>query len=86
MRDIIYTTWGPVRGCCGHRHTSLLRAGLCCAADRKRCKDLGRYSDRSVRRLRADMSIWRFTPTQGPGSALSADEAEHLYAEGINAS
>ncbi len=49
-----YTTRGPVRGACGHRHRSLGAAVACAERDRRACAALGggAYSDREV--VRAD--------------------------------
>ena len=46
-----YTTWGNVRGTCGHRHRSLDAAVQCLNADRRVCKSQGGYSDRGVFKL-----------------------------------
>lgn len=45
---MIYTTYGSVRGCCGHNHDSLNDAESCLESDRKWCGSQGGYSDREV--------------------------------------
>lgn len=37
---------GPVRGWCGHVHTSEAAAEKCCADDARGCRRQGGYSDR----------------------------------------
>lgn len=46
-----YTTWGPVRGGCGHVHLTMDAAAECAAKDARKCAAAGGYSDRRVRRL-----------------------------------
>lgn len=46
-----YTTEGPIRGSCGHRHRSREAAERCLDEDRKGCRSQGGYSDRSVKRV-----------------------------------
>jgi len=54
-----YTTWGPVRGECGHRHNSVRAAARCCVLDRRYCeRSRGSYSDRS---------LWRVDTVRGGG-------------------
>lgn len=53
-----YTTWGPVRGGCGHRHRTYATAHRCVARDHAGCaltsSGLTRaYSDREVIAIRA---------------------------------
>jgi len=45
---MIFTTYGSVRGCCGHRHDLLSDARACVAADGGVCASQGGYSDRDV--------------------------------------
>ena len=45
-----YTTRGPVRGSCGHRHITDSGAIRCLIRDRKGCHAQGGYSDRDVYR------------------------------------
>ena len=47
---IAYTTRGPVRGTCGHRHRSIETAAKCVLRDGRDCRSLGggAYSDRRV--------------------------------------
>lgn len=46
--DRIFSTWGPVRGSCGHQHQSLSAAADCLARDQRACQRQRGYSDRSV--------------------------------------
>ena len=50
----IFSTYGSVRGCCGHRHTTLSGAARCLARDRAGCASQGGYSDRSLVLVDAD--------------------------------
>lgn len=43
-----YRCLGPVRGWCGHRHTSLPAAGRCRELDSIGCTIAGGYSDRAI--------------------------------------
>lgn len=43
-----YTTDGPVRGSCGHRHQSEATAARCLEKDRKGCRSQGGFSDRRI--------------------------------------
>ncbi len=45
---MIFTTYGSVRGCCGHKHTSRAAADKCLADDSSGCGSQGGYSDRQV--------------------------------------
>lgn len=46
--NVIFSTYGSVRGCCGHRHETRQAADKCLAKDQAGCKSQGGYSDRSV--------------------------------------
>lgn len=46
IRVIGYTSYGNVRGCCGHRHRSREAAMGCIARDEAGCAKQGGYSDR----------------------------------------
>ncbi|MFO7253447.1 MAG: hypothetical protein DIU60_022110 [Actinomycetes bacterium] len=60
-----YTTWGPVRDCCGHEHDTMDEAEACIAADARGCRAQGGYSDRQVREVEG---YWRnYDVTRGPG-------------------
>lgn len=52
-QDTRYHGIGPVRGSCGHRHTTIQAAHRCIMRDGRVCKRLGggAYSDRTVERL-----------------------------------
>lgn len=58
----IYTTYGSVRGCCGHRHRTPEAAQACIDRDQRGCASQGGYSDRSI-------------ATVGPNGYLYRDEA-----------
>lgn len=60
-----YTTTGSVRGCCGHKHRSIVTAKRCIDNDQAGCATQGGYSDRHV--VRYD------------GSELSEDEQDELF-------
>ena len=46
-----YTTYGDVRGTCGHTHRSVRTAEECLRRDRYDCRAAGGYSDRGVYRV-----------------------------------
>ena len=43
-----YTTYGSVRGGCGHKHRTIETACRCAQKDQRDCKSVRGYSDRSV--------------------------------------
>lgn len=43
-----YTTYGPVRGHCGHKHRTARAANGCCNRDHYDCANAGGYSDRRI--------------------------------------
>lgn len=43
-----YTTDGPVRGSCGHKHKTREAARKCLMRDRVGCAEQGGYSDRKI--------------------------------------
>ena len=47
-----YTTYGSVRGGCGHRHKTIRAAEHCLDRDQRGCSSQGGYSDRSVCEVR----------------------------------
>lgn len=47
----VYTTTGPVRGSCGHRHRTPKAALACLADDHRDCQRAGGYSDRVLRAI-----------------------------------
>lgn len=66
-----FTTWGSVRGCCGHEHATHSEASACCSDDARGCKAQGGYSDRQVRIVEGD---WRsYDVTRGPGRPYAWD-------------
>lgn len=62
-----YTTWGPVRGDCGHAHRTVEAAKQCIARDAAGCRSQGGYSDRSVRRIDSLDELRNYDVTRGPG-------------------
>lgn len=50
----LYTTWGPVRGSCGHEHKSIDTADACLRRDGEGCAGQGGYTDRNIYALDAD--------------------------------
>ena len=76
---IFYTTWGSVRGDCGHVHRTLDAAIACLERDRRQCSRLGggAYSDRHVRELeaatvrRARYLLQAYYVTAGPGRPVN---------------
>lgn len=66
-----YTTWGPVRGDCGHLHYDLMGAKNCIDRDMKGCKSQGGYSDRHIRVLKMEptATLASYDTTKGPGEA-----------------
>jgi hypothetical protein len=56
---IVYSTYGSVRGCCGHRHQSMGAAEKCLAHDQAGCRSQGGYSDRSIVLVGDDGYLYR---------------------------
>jgi hypothetical protein len=65
-----YTTWGPVRGDCGHAHTMPMAAERCIERDRAGCEYQGGYSDRHVRVISDESELASYDTTRGPGVVL----------------
>ena len=59
MRVIGYTTYGSVRGQCGHTHATPGDAQWCLERDRRGCEGSGGYSDRQVAEIGADGLLYR---------------------------
>ena len=49
-----YTTYGSVRGGCGHIHRSEATAERCLASDQRDCRAGGGYSDRAIKLIGTD--------------------------------
>lgn len=64
---MLYTTWGPVRGGCGHAHRSIEAAERCLEKDQRGCASQGGYSDRSIRRIEKREEATSYDVTRGPG-------------------
>jgi hypothetical protein len=56
MSTHYFTTLGPVRRSCGHRHRSTQTALNCLERDRAGCRSQGGYSDRRLVRMPVDHS------------------------------
>lgn len=61
-----YSTYGSVRGTCGHKHKSIAAARKCLEEDQKGCASQGGYSDREIYREENGIS-WRpiWPPEEG---------------------
>ncbi len=62
-----YTTWGAVRGDCGHAHRSAGAAERCARADSAGCRTHGGYSDREARAIASRRDLLNYDVTRGPG-------------------
>ena len=62
-----YTTWGPVRGDCGHLHKTLTAAERCMVHDQRGCRRQGGYSDRGIREVANRAELDSYDTTRGPG-------------------
>lgn len=71
-----YTTWGDVRGGCGHRHKTIAAAEQCIERDSAGCQRQGGYTDRHVRVLEGDDPDRRM-----PGRRLTMREWDAYYEE-----
>lgn len=70
-----YTTWGSVRGCCGHEHHSLAAAQKCLESDSTGCRRQGGRSDRKIRVITAgDLRGAGYLAYRAPGRAMTEDE------------
>lgn len=76
-----YTTWGSVRGGCGHVHRSARAAYRCLERDRAGCHRQGGYSDRRIRvveggdaEMRAEIDRYH---QDGPGRKLYLDDLDY---------
>jgi hypothetical protein len=77
----MFTTWGSVRGCCGHAHRSIEAAVKCIKADRAACKRQGGYSDREVREYSKPHLLKYWHVSMGPGHGLRHDNDDARYAD-----
>lgn len=75
MSDSRYTTWGSVRGDCGHAHETIVAAVKCLDYDRQCCRKLGggAYSDRMVRAITSRNDLATYDVTKGPGEAVGVE-------------
>lgn len=66
-----YTTWGSVRGCCNHEHTTPEAANKCIEKDNINCLKLGGYSDRNIRLIdRGTVHNNNYYVNNGPGEMI----------------
>lgn len=63
----MYTTWGSVRGCCGHLHATIEAAEKCIEKDNTGCQSQGGYSDRQIRVVSCREELSNYDVTRGPG-------------------
>jgi len=73
-----YTTWGPVRGGCGHVHRTLSGAQACLARDGRGCRRQGGYSDRLIRAIANPAEARAYDVTRGPGQPAKAVRLERV--------
>jgi hypothetical protein len=62
-----YTTYGDIRGCCGHRHKTIETAETCLGRDQRGCASRRGYSDRSVVRIGDDGNLYDLSGEWVPG-------------------
>ena len=67
-----YTTFGSVRGDCGHAHQTYAAAEACIRRDQRGCRQQGGYSDREVRVIVAPAEVASYDVTRGPGEPANA--------------
>lgn len=74
MSVVRFTTWGSIRGDCGHLHLTRAGAEKCAARDRRLCHMQGGVSDRILRRIEGDSLadvrriLTSYDITSGPGT------------------
>ena len=80
MRDGLFTTWGPERGCCGHVHDSIEKAWACLEQDRieSQGSSLCGGTDRQLRQLETEAAMDNWNPEAGPGLPVPYVAWEHL--------
>lgn len=66
-RMSLWTTWGGVRGCCGHVHLRHETALHCLRRDQTDCRVHGGYSDRQIREISSREELRTYDVTRGPG-------------------
>lgn len=75
--QVIFTTYGPVRGCCGHKHESRQEADRCLQNDQEGCRSQRGYSDRSVVLVGSDGYLYHDV------GQIEAEDGDHwIRAEG----
>lgn len=62
-----YTTWGPIRGGCGHAHRTIEAARRCVEKDVRTHRRRGGFSDRLVVFIEARSCLASYDVTRGPG-------------------
>ena len=71
-----YTTWGSVRGDCGHVHKTAESAEKCIEKDNSGCHKQGGYSDRRIREIESRADLLNYDTTKGPGKPTLAGLVE----------
>lgn len=67
----MYTTWGEIRGCCGHAHRTFDAAIACIKRDDVGCASQGGYSDRHLRLIESRTELKNYDVRHGPGKRPS---------------
>lgn len=72
----MYTTWGPVRQCCGHVHLTVSAAEACIERDMIACKKnpTRGYSDRRTREINSRHELIVYNVESGPGKQIEYEE------------
>lgn len=65
--EMFFTTWGSVRGDCGHAHRTIEAAEACRSRDSRGCRSQGGYSDREIRALESPAEVREYDVRRGPG-------------------
>lgn len=63
----MFTTWGPVRGDCGHVHRTFRGADMCIHLDARDCRSQGGYSDRDIYLIDCIEELQSYDVLRGPG-------------------
>jgi hypothetical protein len=71
-----YTTWGAIRGGCGHAHRTSEAARRCLSKDRRGCQAQGGYSDREIRYITSAAESKVYDVTRGPGQPIPIQAIE----------
>lgn len=71
---MMFTTWGRVRGCCGHAHLTIGGAIKCLEADQSGCESQGGHSDRKIRWIWTKKDLDNYDVVYGPGDPIKGWE------------